>query len=208
MPTPIYHITHVSNLPGIISAGCLWSDRRVAEHGVRTVIGFDHIKQRRLKDIDVGCHPGTKVGDYVPFYFCPRSVMLYVIDRRHAELRYQGGQRGIVHLVSTVEAAVEVARGRPWAYSDGNAGAGYTKFYADIQRMNEVIDWDAVAALAWADPAVKNRKQAEFLVHDHLPWSAVDVIGVIDDAMAAEVRVALASALHRPRVGVQPQWYY
>jgi hypothetical protein len=208
MATPIYHITHVANLPEIITAGCLWSDRRIQHEGVNTVIGFDHIKRRRLEEIEVDCHPGTKVGDYVPFYFCPRSVMLYVIDRRNTQLQYQGGQREIVHLVSTVETAIEVAEGRPWAYSDGNAGAFYTKFYADLRRLTQLVDWDAVSAKNWAEPAVKNRKQAEFLVHDTFPWTAFHEIGVVDQAVADQVRAALRSAVHRPRTRVHPEWYY
>jgi hypothetical protein len=57
------------------------------------------IKRRRVEELEVSCHPGTKVGDYVPFYFCPRSVMLYVIHRaNHPDLSYRGGQEPIVHL--------------------------------------------------------------------------------------------------------------
>jgi hypothetical protein len=63
MTVPIYHITHVNNLPDIIAAGGLWSDRLVQQRGVNTVIGFDHIKQRRLEEIEVECRPGTRVGD-------------------------------------------------------------------------------------------------------------------------------------------------
>ena len=46
---PIYHITHVDNLPGIMQAGCVWSDaRRVRSNLQVTNIGYSHIKQRRL----------------------------------------------------------------------------------------------------------------------------------------------------------------
>ena len=120
----IYHITHISNLANIITAGELWSDRRMQQENMKTVIGFGHIKRRRLTEIKVSCHPETMVGDYVPFYFCPRSVMLYVIYRgNNSELEYKDGQQRIVHLVATVQAAVDVAGDGRWAYSDGNAGA-------------------------------------------------------------------------------------
>lgn len=208
MTTPIYHITHVNNLPDIVAAGCLWSDRRVQEQGVNTVIGFDHIKHRRLEEIEVDCHQGTMVGDYVPFYFCPRSVMLYVIYRRNTKLRYHGGQRDIIHLVSTVEAAIEVAQGRPWAFSDGNAGADYTDFYADLGQMAEIVDWDAVQARDWRDPAIQEKKQAEFLVHDSFPWTAFHEIGVVDQAVADQVHAALRSAVHKPSIRAHGEWYY
>jgi hypothetical protein len=75
----IYHITHVDNLPAIISDGGLISDAAmIARGGPATPIGMSKIKQRRLS-LPVHCHPGDHVGDYVPFYFCPRSIMLFVI---------------------------------------------------------------------------------------------------------------------------------
>ena len=73
----IYHITHVDNLPRIIARGGLLSEARLLEEGgPDQTIGMSKIKQRRLEEIEVTCHPGTMVGEYVPFYFCPRSVML------------------------------------------------------------------------------------------------------------------------------------
>lgn len=73
----IYHITHVDNLVNIVKSGGLLSDATIAQRGgpVQT-IGMSGIKQRRINDLEVPCHPGTKVGEYVPFYFCARSVML------------------------------------------------------------------------------------------------------------------------------------
>jgi len=83
----LYHITHVQNLPSILVASCLSSDaRRIAQGLVTTNVGMTKIKERRLA-LEVECHPGTKVGEYVPFYFCPRSIMLYLLYRgNHPEL--------------------------------------------------------------------------------------------------------------------------
>ena len=134
--------------------------------------------------------------------------MLYVINRGNARLRYHGGQREIIQLVSTVEAAIEAAEDRPWAYSDGNAGASYTNFHADLSRMTEIIDWDAVSDRNWAEPAVKNRKQAEFLVHNSFPWTAFHEIGVMDQAVAGQVDAVLRSAVHKPSTRVHSTWYY
>ncbi|MBN2800521.1 MAG: DUF4433 domain-containing protein [Deltaproteobacteria bacterium] len=42
-------------------------------------------------------HPGTSVGAYVPFYVCPRSVMLSLISRaNHPKIAYRGGQNPIL----------------------------------------------------------------------------------------------------------------
>jgi ssDNA thymidine ADP-ribosyltransferase, DarT len=204
--TPIYHITHVDNLPKIIAVGGLLSDRRVVSAGGHVVIGFHHIKRRRLDELDVPCHPGTKVGDYVPFYFCPRSPMLYIVHKGGAELAYKGGQRDVVHLVSSVEIAV--ATGRPYAFTGTNAGARYTTFHSDIADLDKVVDWDAVRAKYWSDPAVKERKQAEFLVHGEFPWTGFAEIGTLDADVAARVGKILTGIAHAPVARVRPEWYY
>lgn len=71
----IYHITHVENLGEIVTDGGLLSDAAmIARGGPTQAIGMSSIKRRRVEELVVGCHPGTRVGDYVPFYFCPRSA--------------------------------------------------------------------------------------------------------------------------------------
>jgi len=84
----IYHITHIDNLPVIVEHGCIWSDaRRLTADCDCTVVGMPEIKRRRLQEIEVGCHPGTTVGEYVPFYFCPRSIMLYILHKDNQSVR-------------------------------------------------------------------------------------------------------------------------
>ena len=102
----IYHITHIDNLSKIVDAGCIWSDRQRLGQGFSCqVVGMPAIKQRRLEEIDVTCNPGTKVGDYVPFIFCPRSIMLYIFHRgNHPDLPYKGGQQPIIHLQADMKA--------------------------------------------------------------------------------------------------------
>jgi hypothetical protein len=198
---PIFHITHVSNLDGIIGAGCLWSDaQRIRQQLAVTNIGYSHIKQRRLQRAVPVAASGV-LGDYVPFNFCGRSVMLYVIYRGHVD--YQGGQREIVHLVSSLTTAVAI--GRPWAFTDRHADLGYAQYYDDLAQLDQV-DWSAMSRTYWTD--VKEERQAEFLVYSWFPWTAIERIGVIDRAMAARVAQLLAAASHRPVVEVRPEWYY
>ena len=53
-------------------------------------------------------------------------------------------------------------------------------------------------------------KQAEFLVHDHVPWPLVVGIGTHSQAMADQVtaQVAASPARHRPTIKAKPDWYY
>src|SRR5258708_1124089 len=111
MPPPnpkIYHIVHVDRLPSIIGEGQLLCDAILAgREPVGTTIGMKRIKARRLI-LPIACRPGLCVGDCVPFYFCPRSVMLYLIDRANdPELTYRRGQGPILHLEADLHSVVQ-----------------------------------------------------------------------------------------------------
>lgn len=207
----IYHITHVENLTLIAASGKLLSDRLIAESGgAARVTGMSAIKQRRISELEVPCHPGTKVGDYVPFYFCPRSVMLYVIHMaNHPELAYRDGQGPILHLEGDLHDVIRWANrsGRRWAFSLSNAGAYYAEFYsteADLDRL----DWEAIAATDFRAPKVKEGKQAEFLVHDSFPLDLVERIGVHSEPIRAQAVRAISSLARRPAVEVCRDWYF
>jgi hypothetical protein len=109
-PNPkIYHITHVNNIAGIVANQGLVSDaNRITNQLSCSLVGMSTIKQRRLNEIEVSCYPGTKVGQYVPFYFCPRSIMLYILYQgNHPELTYKDGQQPIVHLQADLYSVIQ-----------------------------------------------------------------------------------------------------
>lgn len=207
----IYHITHVDNLAGVVADGALWSDAvMVARGGPTTMIGMSDIKRRRLQELRVTCYPDNFVGEYVPFFWCPRSVMLYLIHMgNHPELVYRGGQKPILHLEADLYESVAWADSIPhrWAFALTNAGARYTQFRNDLDDLDE-LDWDAIANTDFRNSAVKEKKMAEFLMHESFPWELVSSIGVHSDAVAAQVNGILAGAVHVPTVAVRRDWYY
>lgn len=207
----LYHITHVDNLPGIAADGGLVSDRLMIERGgPAQVIGMSAIKRRRVEELLVPCHAGTRVGDYVPFYFCPRSIMLFVIHcANHPELAYRGGQEPIVHLEADLRTVVEWAESNDvrWAFTLSNAGAYYAEFRARIETLGE-LDWDAIAARDFRAAEVKERKQAEFLLEERFPFELVERIGVVSNAIRRRAAEALVRAAHQPRVEIRADWYY
>ena len=212
MPPPaapkIYHIVHADRLESIVADGVLWSDAALQRHArPGTTIGMSTIKQRRLTN-PVKCRPGLNVGDCVPFYFCPRSVMLYLIYRaNHPELDYRGGQGPIVHLEADLHEAVDWAErhGHRWAFTLSNAGSSYFKDRCDLAKLDE-IDWAAVQATDWR--TCKEGKQAEFLVERSFPWTLVQRIGVCTVEAYNGAMEAMRSADHQPAVTIQPEWYY
>ncbi|MDQ0468436.1 type II toxin-antitoxin system toxin DNA ADP-ribosyl transferase DarT [Labrys wisconsinensis] len=205
----IYHIVHVDNLASIVADGCLWSDAVMVQRQGGTVIGMGGIKRRRL-GLPVSCHNGLKVGDCVPFYFCSRSIMLYVIHcANHSELAYRGGQQPIVHLEADLHQVVQWAQanGQRWAFSLSNAGAVYTQFRARLDQLDE-INWDSVAATDFRSADIKEAKQAEFLVQRSFPWDLVERIGIHSQGVASRVANAMQGAAHRPRIEIKRDWYY
>jgi hypothetical protein len=204
--TQIFHITHVNNLQGIIATGGLLCDRR-SQSVAHVRIGHQHIKDRRLKRA-VPLIPGGTLGDYVPFYFAPRSPMLFAIHCGQVQ-GYARGQSEVVHLVSTAEAVDNL--GLSWLFTDGHAEIHFTGFFDNLRNLDK-IDWEIMRARYWNDtnddPDRKRRRQAEFLVHDFFPWELVAGIGVYGQRTALAVEEALASSDHNPAVSIERNWYY
>lgn len=214
MPAPaspkIYHIVHVDKLAAIVGDGVLYSDAEMAQSPANgTVIGMNNIKARRMNELTLTSHPGLYVGQCVPFYFCPRSVMLFLIHRRNAELAYQGGQVPIVHLVADLNTVVAWAQedARRWAFTLSNAGSYYFEDRCDLAHLDE-INWSAVQTNQWSGSPTKEQKQAEFLIEQHFPWHLIDEIGVYNQATGQQAVQAIAGAAHRPNVQIRSAWYY
>lgn len=205
----IYHILHIDKLASVIASGLLSDAATRARDPAGTVIGMSNIKNRRL-ELPVTCRPGTVVGEYTPFYFCSRSIMLYVIYMaNHPELEYRGGQGPIVHLEADLHKVIARAEqeGRPYAFTPANAGAYYTPFFADTASLSE-LDWEKIANNDFRDADVKEAKQSEFLIHEVLAWDLVERVGVIDQAMATQAHEIIRHASHRPSIEIHRNWYY
>lgn len=206
---PIYHITHISNLNSIIATGGLHCDNGCASGGIApTGIAHAHIKQRRAQRV-VPVPPGGTLADYVPFYFAPRSPMLYSIHTGYVA-GYQGGQTAVLHLVSSAQSVA--SNGHQFAFSDGHAEISFSAFSNQLGALQQLVDWAVMPLQYWndtpADPDRKRRRQAEFLVHQFFPWTLVDSIGVYDQATATQVQQVLQGAAHKPVVNICAGWYY
>ena len=208
--TAIYHITHIRNLPSIIGANGLHCDNSRLEQSVDCIgIAHQHIKERRANRRVPTCEKGT-LADYVPFYFAPRSPMLYSIYRGQVE-GYTEGQSPVLHLVSSAD-AVEQAR-LAFTYTEGHAEMAFSEFFEGLADLRGRIDWKAMRSKYWNDdpPAIVDRKrkrQAELLVYRFFPSALFSTIGVINEAVRTEVMQLLAGTERQPEVRVQRDWYY
>lgn len=137
---PIYHFTDHDNLQSIVEAGCLQCHR---DAPTQVDVGDQAIKGNR-ECIEVGCGPCGKVCGYVPFYFAPRSPMLYKIQCGGVE-GVSPDQRRLLYFVSSTEAAYDA--GLECVFSDGNAGAySITTFEDDRRKLASHVDWDVMSS--------------------------------------------------------------
>jgi len=198
----IYHFTDIENLDGIVAAGQLRA-HRVAQCAVD--IGDRSIKARR-STIGVPCGRGGHVGDYVPFYFAPRSPMLFSIKSGNVP-DVSSDQRRIVYLVSSSEAAYDA--GLSCVFTDGNAAAAFTTFADDRALLSEIVDWPLVKGRYWTntpeDPDRRRRRGAEFLVHDATPLAIIKEIAVYDQQARSMVAAVVGD---EPTIRVRRDWYF
>ncbi len=204
----IYHIVHVDKLAAILASGGLLCDAKIARRSpTGTTIGMSGIKGRRLNELTLTSFPDLHVGDCVPFYFCPRSIMLYFIFKgNHPDLGYVGGQTPILHLEADLWKVCAWANQnkKRWVFTTSNAGSYYFNDHSKWNDLN-LVCWEAIAARDWQ--SCKEGKQAEFLLEESFPWHLVDRIGVSSQAYS-QVKGILSSAGDRPGVEIKRDWYY
>jgi hypothetical protein len=73
--TPIFHITSILNLDSILKCSKLLALNYLREIDFKSIANND--VQGRRSQISINHPPYGTLHDYVPFYFAPRSPMLY-----------------------------------------------------------------------------------------------------------------------------------
>lgn len=208
MPTPIYHFTHVRHMADIASRGLACDSVAQAEGLIRVEIGETSIKaQRRRRRVPLS--PGGHVSDYVPFYFAPRSPMMFSIEKGNVATYLEGCDE-LVYLVSSLQRLE--AWGITYLVTDRNAALSIAEFRLGGVGPLDHVDWPLMRAGSWKNtseqPDRKERRMAECLVRDVLPWAAVERVVTRNEAIAERARRALAAAGAAIPVTVARHWYF
>ncbi len=208
----IYHVTHSSNLAAILASGALHADASDAWDSRPAVdISSEHNRAARRATVIDGSS-GVRVADYVPFFLSPDASLWSTIRAGDDDHRLSPDIRGIaasefVVLVTTVT-SVAGARSTdagpgsvPIVVADGDAadsGTRCTTARDAYERMlRQLITNEDVDAV----------RHAELLVKDTVPFSAISLIGVINERTRDTVKTILASSEFSPRVAVHPPWF-
>lgn len=203
----IFRIVHISNVPWILDYGRLHCQNSADRDPNYVNIGNTSlIDKRRSRHVPIP--PGGTLGDYVPFYFTPFSIMLYNIKTGYGGITPRDNKE-IVMFVSSIHRLEEL--GVPFLFTNQHAYAVDTEFYNDLQHLDE-IDWPLLQRRDFKtddnDPGKQLRYQAEALIHRYLPLQAVLGIACVNDA----VRTSLESLLEQRGVELTvrstPTWYF
>lgn len=173
-----------------------------------TRIGAERIKQirrnRRISD------DGLTVADCVPFFFCPRPVMLKSIHLRYRTSPFRGGQDPIIHLQFNLEQVIR------WAFdndkrifvSNRNAATYRGWIVEDIRAIAD-LNWRAINSTHWNPyDTVYTYKQAEFLIQHAIPCSLISRIGTINSILRARVQLIVNNSTFNPAISIEKEWYF
>ena len=148
------------------------------------------------------------MGDYVPFYFTPFSVMLRNIHTGWNGIK-QVPNTDIVILVSSLRRLGQL--GLPFLFTDRHAYSGLATFYDDLAFLDR-IDWPLLQRRDFKrdpeDPGKLERYQAEALVHQHVPLPALLGIVCYTDAVRAEIEGKMHDLGMALPVHTRPSWYF
>lgn len=183
--TPVFHFTHIDNLTTIAASGLQCDTRIQTANILQQEVGNQGIKSmRRAREVPVP--PGGVVADYVPFYFAPRSPMMYAIHMSNVPT-YRDGCDEIVYLCSTLGRLRAV--GSTLLLTDRNAALAHASLAFDAEDLD--IDWPLMGERSWKNtpeyPDRREKRMAECLAHEFVAPQAIAAVAVKSQAIADEV---------------------
>lgn len=202
----IWRITHRQNLPWILVNG-LHTGNGGARSPDWVTIGNEELIDRRAHR-QVPLPPGGVLNDYIPFYFTPFSPMMYNIYTGRGGVR-KVANTDIVILVSSLHKVEKL--GLPFVFTDRHAYPVTANYFNELQYLKE-IDWPLLQQRNFQrdpeDPEKVERYQAEALIHEQMPISAL--LGAV--CYTKQVKQKLQE--QTKELGVQldihclPSWYF
>ncbi len=196
-------MTHIENIPHILQNGITHTTSEYANPDF-VPIGDGSLITTRNKFI---LNNGTRLGEYIPFYFGVRTPMLYVVQNGF-NLVAPTSAENIVYCVSSVQKIIDLQL--DFVFTDGHAVDGFSSQYtvADIQNIDTILDKNAINAKYWKDENdldKKRRKEAEFLVLGDISLHAI--LGYITYNENAKNKIITFGA-DATNVLIKPEFYF
>ncbi|MCX7063014.1 MAG: DUF4433 domain-containing protein [Proteobacteria bacterium] len=202
----IFRILHRDNVPWVLANGVTSRSHPDQNPHYVNIGNLDLIGKRAHRLVPIP--PGGVLDDYLPFYFCTHSVMLFNIHTGRVE-GVNCGQGDIVYLVSSIERLDEV--GARYVFTDRHAYVSNAHYFSDRADLTK-LDWQLIESRDFRrdpnDPGKLERRQAECLVHRGLPVDGLLGIACQNDrTLEFCVGLVAAEGLHL-KVLKRTDWYF
>lgn len=187
----IFRAVHVGNLSWILEHGLHCRNSPQQDPNYISIGKQDLIDHRRNHPVPVS--PQGVLGNYVSFYFTPRSPMMLNIRTGYGGVKRREN-REILFFVSSIHRLVEL--GLPFVFTNQHAYTAEAEYFSRTEELGR-IDWRLLQSGNFktddADPGKGPRYQAEALVHRHVPLDALLGIGCYDEGTQGQVESVVAA---------------
>lgn len=197
-----FRITHIENIPHIVRYGIVRANSPLRNPDFVSIGDGQIIRIREEVTAQ-----GYKLSEYIPFYFGPRSPMLYVIQHGYNAVQKIAPEK-IVYCIIKLEDLLN--SDIDCAFTDGHAINNLTQYYGKdmLPYIDSIIKYDDVYSVYWnsgADRDLKRRKEAELLVKNDLPVHFVRGYAVYNE----ETKQSLMDmGISHTQIVVRPNFYF
>lgn len=201
-------MVHIDNVEYILNHGLYTRSSPQFDPNYINIGDSTLIMQRHDYSVPVAGY--GDLGDYIPFYFAGHTPMLLNIKTGYRGITKRR-QSDIVFLVFKVDDLVEHCP--CWVYSNGHAKDRMSEFHTELHHLDD-LDWDVIEDQYWRntenDWDRQRRKQAEFMVRDHVPVACIESIIVKNSACQQIINKVVANINHPISVQVDTtnKYYY
>lgn len=203
----IFRIVHRDNLSWILDHGLHARNGEKLDPNYRDIGNPDLIDKRSRRQVPIP--PGGVLSDYIPFYFTPRSIMMYNIHTGYRGIPKVPNEE-IVVLASSLRHVHEL--GIPFVFTDQHAYLETAGFFRDLSQL-ENIDWRILQRKDFkrdpeSDPGKTDRYQAEALVWKALPLTGLLAVCCHNETVTAAIQSAVDARGLSLRVITRAKWYF
>lgn len=197
-----FRITHIDNIPHIAKHGIVRANSPLQNPDFVSIGDRQMIQRREETNAQ-----GYRLSEYIPFYFGPRSPMLYVIQYGYNMVQKIAPEK-IVYCIIKLEDLLN--SDIDCVFTDGHAMSNLTQYYCKDQLpyIDSIVKRDDVYSKYWNsadDRDLKRRKEAELLVKDDLPVQFVRGYVVYNE----EANQALLDmGIPCMQIVVKPEFYF
>ncbi len=202
----IFRVTHADNISWILQHGLHCKTSELDDPNFVPIGSLELIHKRTNRRVPIA--PGGVLGDYVPFYITPWSVMMLNIKTgRNGVIKR--ANRDIAILVSSLHKIDEM--GLRYVFTNGHAYMQESDFFDGLSDLDK-IDWGLLRKRDFKndpeDPGKLGRYQAEALVHGQVPVEALAGIACYDIRTQGSIKNQMEKLGLVIPVKVISDWYF